>query len=318
VTAVNVKTPGVFQNDWIEPTGDSATFGWNYSERVNRLSLFAGMRAEWKGCVEARKAPYDEDDLEPVSADTRFVPYLWPDEPDSEGRNERYRNNYLPDSVSGGDLARLRDVRKYRGVNAPNRSDFGPNAACPEPIVELTNDTARMHREILKMKPHNVSGRNSSGTNVAQGLLWGWQVLSPTEPYSQGAAYKDAETQKVLVLLSDGRNQVVANNDVTESDYTGYGYLAAGRMGSTNQYLVAERNIDGKVERVCEKVKETGIRVYTILFQVDFEGTKEIFRNCASKDENGEPLFFYVPDASQLQTAFSKIGEDLTSLHIAR
>jgi hypothetical protein len=275
------------------------------------------MRAEWKGCVEARKAPYDEDDVEPVSADTRFVPYLWPDEPDDRG----YGNSYLRDSASGSHLQRLRDVRKYRDARAPNRSDFGPNAACPEPIVELTNDTARMHREILKMKAHNVSGDNSSGTNVAQGLIWGWQVLSPAEPYSQGVSYDDDETQKVLVLLSDGRNQVVQWRDeprVSKSDYTGYGYLAAGRMGSTNQYLVAERNIDGKVERVCEKVKDTGIRVYTILFQVDFEATKEIFRNCASEDENGEPLFYYVPDASQLQTAFSKIGEDLTSLHIAR
>ncbi len=317
VTAVNVKTKDVFQRSWIEPTGDPLIFGTNFSAPSDRLDLFAGMRVEWKGCVEARKAPYDEDDTLPDSTDTRWVPYLWPDEPDNRG----YGNDYLRDTGSGNDWNRLRDVAKYRvrsGVNVTDTTSRGPNAACPRPIVELTNDTARMHHEIDRMVPHNTSGGNNSGTNVAQGLLWGWHVLSPDEPYSQGVAYSDEDTTKVLILLSDGRNQVVDNNDVTESDYTSYGYLAAGRMGSTNDYTVAERAVDAKVKRICESIKGTGIRVYTILFQVDFERTKEIFRNCASKDEEGKPLYYYIPAASELETAFRDIGKDLTSIYVSR
>ena len=168
------------------------------------------------------------------------------------------------------------------------------------------------------MVPHNTTGANNSGTNVAEGLTWGWRVLSPEEPFSQGAPYADAETQKVLVLLSDGRNQIVRNGEATQSDYTSYNYLAAGRLGSTNDYLVAERAVDEKVKRVCEKVKAQGIRLYTVLFQVDFDRTKEVFRNCASKGDDGKPLYFYVPAASELETAFARIGEDLTSIRISR
>ena len=319
VTAVNIKTPGVYQDFWVDPTGPSGTFGFNFDESVNRLDLFTrDMGVAWKGCVEARQPPYDEMDVEPVSAETRSVPYLWPDEPDGGD----YNNDYLDDETTGGDWERLRNSDKYadghRGRRVPNTSSFGPNAACPEPIVELTNDTVRMHDAIDKMKPHNRTGGNSSGTNVAQGLVWGWSVLSDQEPYSQGAPYDDAETTKVLVLLSDGRNQIVPNNDVTESDYTGYGYLAAARLGSDDDYLVAEKAVDEKVKRLCKSIKDKGIRVYTILFQVDFESTQDIFRDCASEDDEGKPLYFYVPDSSTLQTAFEKIGEDLTTLRVTR
>lgn len=317
VTAVNVKTKGVFQDSWIEPTGDPLLYGANFSEPSDRLAVFAGMRVDWKGCVEARQAPYDEEDTSPAGPATRWVPYLWPDEPDDRG----FGNNYLKDTGSGSDWNRLRDVAKYSvrpGVNVSNTKSKGPNAACPRPIVELTNDIARMHREIEQMTPHNTSGGNSSGTNVAQGLMWAWRVLSPQEPFSQGVSYDNRETTKVLVLLSDGRNQVVDNNDVTESDYTSYGYLAAGRLGSTNDYRKAERAVDGKVKRICDSIKKERIRVYTLLFQVDFEETQEIFRDCASKDANGKPLYYYIPDASQLETAFQEIGKDLTSIYVSR
>ena len=316
VTAVNVGTSEGFDLAWIDPVGADPLFHRNFSTPVDRLDLFENkMRVEWKGCVEARSEG-DLDDTAPESRATRWVPYLWPDEPD-----DGYGNSYLDDSGARNDQNRLRDVAKYtvgRGTRVANTTSAGPNAACPGPVVPLTNDTTVMKSEIGKMKPHNERGGNNSGTNVAQGLVWAWRVLSPDAPFTQGASYKDDETQKVLVLLSDGRNQVVANGGITESDYTSYGYLADGRMGSTDNYLTAEANVDAKVREVCEGVKTTGIRLYTILFQVDFAKTQDLFRDCASKDENGEPLYFYVPQANQLETAFREIGDDLTSLRVTR
>lgn len=315
VTAVNAgRSPG-FDQSWIDPVGAGPMFHLNFSEPVDRLDLFKKMKVEWKGCVEAR-AQDDLDDTLPDTQAKRWVPYLWPDEPDSG-----YSNSYLDDSGTRNDRNRLRDIAKYSvsaRTRVSNTTEAGPNAACPGPVVPLTNDTAVMKREIGKMKPHNEHGGNNSGTNVAQGLVWAWRVLSPDAPFTEGVSYEDEETQKVLVLLSDGRNQVVANRGITESDYTSYGYLADGRMGSTDNYLVAEANVDKKVREVCENVKATGIRLYTILFQVDFAKTQDLFRDCASKDENGDPLYFYVPQPSQLETAFREIGEDLTSLRVTR
>lgn len=51
---------------------------------------------------------------------------------------------------------------------------------------------------------------------------------------------------------------------------------------------------------------------------MDFQQTQNLFRNCASTDEDGKPLYYYVPEADQLETAFKAIGEDLTSLRVTR
>jgi hypothetical protein len=171
------------------------------------------------------------------------------------------------------------------------------------------------------MKPHNEFGSNNSGTNIAQGLVWAWRAISPDSPFvgHEGVSYKNKEVQKVVVLLSDGRNQVVANGDITGSDYTSFGYLADGRMGTTSNYLTAEQNVDQKVTRVCDAIKAKGIRVYTILLQVDFAKTQDLFRNCASVNEKtGKPLYYYVPDAPDLPMAFQDIGKDLATLRIMR
>ena len=316
VTAVNIKskTPGVFDPAWINPVAPTAVFGREFTRPANRLNLFASMHARWAGCVEAR-AEGDEEDTAPATAATRWAPYLWADEPSG------YGNHYLPDAKGGkGNKADASDpFAKYEVNSVPDRKNLGPNAACPEPIVELTNDQARMRAEIGKMVPHNVSGGNSSGTNVAQGLAWGWRVLSPEAPFQEGASYSDKTTTKVLVLLSDGRNQIVPEGHQGRSDYTSFGYLAEGRLGSKTDYLAAERAVDGKVKRTCENAKKEGIRIYTILLQVDFEKTKDLFRDCASTDPNtGEPLFFYVPKPELLAGAFNEIGKDLTEIRISR
>jgi hypothetical protein len=315
VTAVNIKTPGIYDEaSWIAPTGDPEIFG-----SANRLDLFDKMEVKFGGCVEARETE-DEEDTEPTDTATRWVPYLWPDEPDNG-----YGNSYLKDGGSKKGWRLLGDTAKYdiagAGKKVSDTTEKGPNAACPRAIVELTSDQDRLHDEIDLMKPHNEleSGEaNHSGTNVAQGLLSAWRVLSPGEPYDQGASYKDKEITKVLVLLSDGRNQMVSEKSAAGSDYTSYGYLASGRLGSNTDYRVAERAVDAKVKRVCDSVKKAGIRVYTILFQVDYDETQDLFRDCASKDDDGEPLYHYAPTAGALETAFESIGKDLTEIYVSR
>jgi len=319
VTAVNVGySDGFDRANFIDPVGADPVFHTNFSDpTVSRLDLFTRMKTQWAGCVEARIEGDEDGDLLPDSQASQWVPYLWPDEPDSG-----FTNSYLRDSGTGDVYDHLRNIGKYTVNRAPtNTSNLGPNAACPGKVIPLTNDADLMKQEIRKMKPHNQFGSNNSGTNVAQGLVWGWRALSPDTPFAghEGVEYDDEETTKVLVLLSDGRNQIVANDEITESDYTSFGYLADGRLGTTNNYLTAEKNVDAKVSRVCKAVKDTGIRVYTILFQVDFEKTQDLFRNCASVNEKtGKPYYYYVPDASALETAFHDIGEDLTTLRVTR
>ncbi|RZA05522.1 MAG: hypothetical protein EOP02_39350, partial [Proteobacteria bacterium] len=103
---VNVGTANKTAN-WMDQTGASSLSNDNfdaddnetsaYSGAVNRFTLYDQLsNVTWKGCVEARKQPYDTTDELPVSADTLFTPEFAPDEPDSGG----YANDYLDDRPS--------------------------------------------------------------------------------------------------------------------------------------------------------------------------------------------------------------------------
>jgi hypothetical protein len=317
-TTVNIRGEA-FDPAWLDRRGlglGEHRFD-SFEREVDRLDIFSalgggrrgadGLPVAWKGCVEARAGGHDVDDTPPGDDPaTRWTPYLSPDGAD-DGRGPGYArsNSYLLDQTNGSALERLRSVDKYFRpvIRARFSDDVGPNQSCRGPIVELTSDRDRMRAAIEAMEPGGF-------THIPQGLVWGWRVLSPEEPFSQGAAYDDATTQKALVLLSDGANTFPAT-------YTSYGYRADGRLASSESSGV--RRLNEKVTTICEKVKAKGIRLYMILFQENDRETQRIFENCASVNERtSDPYYYYAPDGEALKRAFEDIGEDMTTLRISR
>jgi Flp pilus assembly protein TadG len=217
VTSVNVKGEG-FDKSWIDEDGDSLYNGWTFltdAQRSTRKSsgnsnadfgngayphhsnLFKWSGTTWKGCVEARPAPYNTSLTapDPSNPDTLFVPYFAPDEPGnrfSKGGNSGsgFNNSWLDDDASGSHDEIQRSIKKYKTqkpvVSNHNDDDgpltLGPNRACPTPIVPLTSDISKVRDGINAMQFWN-----GSGTNIAEGLAWGWRVLSPKAPYTQAA-----------------------------------------------------------------------------------------------------------------------------------
>ncbi len=168
------------------------------------------------------------------------------------------QNSYLSDQTGSTGTA-LRAAEEHRQVFhadlsarfGPFDDEPGPNQSCRSPIVELTNNQKRMRDAINAMQPGGY-------THIPQGLVWGWRVLSPGEPFTQGVAYDDTTTQKALVLLSDGKNTF-------PETYTSYGYQADGRLASTS--APASATLNEKVTTICEAVKAKGIRLYMILLE---------------------------------------------------
>ena len=177
---------------------------------INLFDLFDKIpNVSWKGCVEARQQPYDVDDTPPTTAngDTLFVPYFWPDEPDSSySASITYNNNYLDDAPgllpspyvfewtdgANWDWGRFSSTLKYNNVaatideTAPDTK--GPNAACPDELLPLTSSKSQVLSKI-----DSLSHWNGSGTVSSEGLMWGWRVLSPTEPFTEGKPYGEFE-----------------------------------------------------------------------------------------------------------------------------
>ena len=314
VTAVNIRAPG-FDMAWMDVNGQSRFHGENFDPArgpTNHFELFDTIRnAEWKGCVEMRPEPHDTLDTSPTLADpdTLFVPYFWPDEPD--GRSG-YNNNHANDRIGGSSERRQSNGGKYvnRNVSVDETpmSTTGPNKACPRPLVPLTNNRQLLLDEVDAMEPWF-----NSGTNIAEGLAWGWRVLSPEIPFTEGTSFSDPDTQKALILLTDGANEIVNQNTHNGSDYTSFGYIATGRLGTTNR-STARQIVDDKVAVMCERVKAEGVRVYTITFQLNSPALAEIFRTCATEPQ----LYFDSPSNDELRRAFQAIAFDLSNLRLAR
>ena len=63
--------------------------------------------------------------------------------------------------------------------------------------LPLTDDFTAIGKQLDVMKPY-------AWTHIALGAEFGYHLLSPNAPYTEGAAYADKTTRKVMVLLTDG------------------------------------------------------------------------------------------------------------------
>ena len=338
--------PGPYRINWIKQGRRCYAFT---PDDINYFALFNLMpNVTWKGCVEGRPEPYDvQDDVPDASRPgTMFVPFFWLDTADG------YSNSYYTDTIgdvtgltmssSNGNSsttqeqreARMFNVFKWRNqaasidTSAPNTR--GPNRGCPTPIIPLTNSDATLQAGISSMIDWN-----GGGTNQAVGLAWGWRVLSPAAPFTEGAPY-GPNVRKVIVLMSDGENTNVGNDPVFSSDYSAYNHLgewrdyAGGNLLNQLLGLVLHgvmpaqyrRNItssrsyvtyvNNREQQVCTNIKDAGVEIYTVIFRETDRDTVNLMRNCATSSDH----FYRADDGDQLKDAFKAIGSGIGQLRL--
>ena len=301
--AVNIGT-GALAEGWMDESADAtlAQSKMNYSAGQTVWDLYDAIpNRSWNGCVEARQQPYDTTDDAPTGGDTLFQPYFAPDERSSWG----YDNNYLDDGITGTTSERQMYVGKYDGTSVSS-SSRGPLRGCTvDPVTRLTSD-----------KPTLIDAINAMGaagyTHIPVGLVWGWRLISPDAPFTEGAAYSDTHWKKALVILTDGENTIDSESNDNKSNYSAYGHLIEGRLGTTNASTF-EDQLNTNTSLLCSRIKAEGIRVYSIAFDVTSSTVTNLMRNCAS-----EPgLYFNSPTGAQLDAAFEAIAHDLNNLRIS-
>jgi len=332
-------------------------YAWTPSDGIDHLRLFDLISNEdWKGCVEARPEPYDVNDAAPNTGtpDTMFVPFFWMDTVDGiSGLSSA--NSYIADSqgnITGATMssrmasgtttsgeraqAQMFNPFKYRNntasLDTTAPTTRGPNRGCPTPIVPLTSNSGTMQSAIAAMQHWN-----GGGTNQAEGLAWGWRVLSPGAPFTEGEAFNAARdnVRKVIVLMSDGENTNVGSDPVLDSDYSAYNHLGVwtdlsdgGLLGqlvggilrgilppqyrrnitSSGSYVTYVNN---RQRQVCDNIKNAGIEIYVVRFR---NGDDSVMRYCAS----GNDHYFSANSASELAQAFDAIGTGIGALRLTR
>jgi hypothetical protein len=202
------------------------------------------------------------------------------------------------------------------------------NLCIGTPVTFLTNDSKQLTNAIAAMQP-------AGNTIIPLGLLWGWRMLSSswagtwnqrstigtTLPLPEGAM----GLQRVLILMTDGQNDVTSSNipgqevtyfnglsgvgtnnlhapSVTSATDTG-GTLASGSiiLNDINSYQAA----------VCTAIKNAGITIYTIAFGAGAAGTS--LQSCAS------PGDYYVASSnSSLNAVFQQIASNIAVLRLTQ
>lgn len=223
-------------------------------------------RGQWQGCVLAEEYPLDTED--------------------HEGPWEMYRHDF-----NGNDY--YADRNSYSGTLGDYyNAYYNPNIYCPvQPIVPLTSD-----EDYLMSSANKMTASGATLGNI--GMVWGWRVISPEEPFTEGSAYDDEDWDKVVLIMTDGVN--------TMSDV----YSAYGR---SNEHNIDAGDLDDRFAETCENMKAANILIYAVTFDsgVD-EDTKDLFRQCATTPAN------YRDAATQekLQEVFEQIAREVSNLYI--
>ncbi|MCW5717003.1 MAG: pilus assembly protein [Bauldia sp.] len=193
----------------------------------------------------------------------------------------------------------------YRGLGQ------GPNLNCTTtPVRALTTNES----DVLGW----INGMQANGyTNIEEGVMWGWRLLSPTVPFTEGRAYDDPENRKILIIMTDGANTYNTNSSPNRSFYSAFGYVKANFLGTTsnNESTVVARMNARTLEACANIAGQTNIIVYTIAFQIPSNqlSAKQIMADCASDSNKA----FDAANNADLLEAFRLIGQDIATLRLA-
>jgi Flp pilus assembly protein TadG len=335
--AASVNIGSVYKDAaWMDTEAAGPTHSENFSETKSRFDLFDELGTDWAGCVEARPSPNDVNDVTPETAtpSTLFVPMFAPDEPDdvnADVEGYSYSNNYISDF--GGtcpapeqqcvrfnkkkgtcseygpvpiDVATAQSrICKYSGATP----DFnGPNSGCTTPAIQPLTSTKLTITTA-------IGGLVASGnTNIGEGTMWGWRVLSPSAPFTEGRSYTEEKNKKVLVVMTDGANTYTYKDNPNKSRYGAFGYAIKGRLGTDYSSSDYSNAMDVKLTSACTNAKAAGIIIYTVAFRLeDDPDTQALLTACASDSDH----YYAASSQDSLIQAFETIGKEISKLRIA-
>jgi Flp pilus assembly protein TadG len=149
-------------------------------------------------------------------------------------------------------------------------------------MVPLTDDFAYLRSRLDMMTTY-------AWTHIAVGVEFGLQMLSDNEVFAGGVSYDDEETQKFMVVLTDGAQ--------TEPAFG---------PGSTRTVAQGESNL----ETLCAYAKTKGITMITIAYDLDDNATTNRLKNCASDPDKN---FFVATSAAAVAGAFDNIKTLITA-----
>lgn len=199
----------------------------------------------------------------------------------------------------------------YSDIN-PVGHDVGPvytwSGSCnpSAQIVPLSNDKTALKSAI--------DGYQAGGSTAGHlGTAWAWYMISPNwasvwkdgskpQPYakmSQNNRFNQPKLRKIAVLMTDGEYNVE--------------YCSSG-VDTNSQWCTPPNGASAtQAAALCTAMKEAGITVYTVGFQVT-NASKTFLETCSS----GSGYYYDAVDGAALNQAFIDIALKISSLYLAK
>ncbi len=148
-----------------------------------------------------------------------------------------------------------------------------------ETVMGLTTDFDALNAKVDALKP-------AGNTNITIGLQFAMEVLSPSLPYSDGAAFSDKSTRKTIILVTDGAN-------------------------TKNRWTSSASTINARTKLACQNAKDLGITMFVIKLE---EGDDSLLEGCATKP----PYYFDLTGSSQIGAALQSVLQSMGETRITR
>ena len=166
--------------------------------------------------------------------------------------------------------------------------------SCPTDIQPLTASRSGLLSAINNLTP-------SESTYIPAGLTWGLRTLSSVAPITGGKTPAEAiatDTNKMVILMTDGENVLSVNTDDTR--------LHTGNDVDEANTITLE---------TCDEIKEQNIVLYTIGFGDDISSaTETMLKNCST----GGISYFRAQDSNKLAEAFDEIAAAVTAMYLSK
>ncbi len=177
----------------------------------------------------------------------------------------------------------------YSGPFAPPSSEYRSRICPKAPVLPLVES-----KSAVKSAVDSMTAKGCTRYDI--GSVWGWRTLSPNwRTYWENNVlpldYGHQQMSKAIIIMTDGANTPDCAGDPLTKAQT-----------------------ETMFDQQCQAMKNEGVIIYTITFQLNDPDTNNLFRDCAS----GAERYFKSPSGEELELAFTTIANDLSTLRLTQ
>lgn len=270
-----------------------------YYAHNSAVPLLAPPPLNWKGCVYARYA----STAEPFEYNDDAGSYdLSDDKANAADMEDGIVTNFGPDNMAWvGWMPMGEEGEPQTGSNKCDLARLNDHSSectpCQDSGVHRLDGSKTAAINVL----NQLDAESSVYTNIPQGLMWAYRLLSDGEPFTEGGQdaqqYAGYEREKAIVLLTDGANTV----------RPGDGY---------NRALRRSRDRDSRLKDIAAKIKSNETLIYTVQFANGDSNLSALMKAVATKPDS--PFYNYAPSSEELSASFRAVANNLANLRISK